>query len=212
MGSGKRRSPLTTGAISIHCLLRHRQVARRVAAKRLQSCALSATSAVGIREAIAAFEKAMAIDPNLASAQWNLSDLLFDRHEQLDHADELLARALANGLPDASKYVIERAIKYQRGGDPQRSLRLLESAVAAQPQDAMLHIFRGRYRVESKNCAGALEDFRAAQEIKPDDPVAFASAGLASLCLGNPADARMYFRKSLALDPNQPMLRKYLGP
>ena len=165
-----------------------------------------------IPEAVAAFDKAMAIDPNLASAKWNLSDLLFDRHEQLDRADELLASALADGLPDAPKYVIERAIKYHRGGDPGRSLRLLESAVAAQPQNATLHIFRGRYRVELKNCAGALEDFRAAQEIKPDDPVAFASAGLASLCLGNQSDAKMYFRKSLALDPNQPMLRKYLGP
>jgi Flp pilus assembly protein TadD len=162
-------------------------------------------------KAIASFEKALAIDPNLASAAWNLSDYLFSRGEDLDRADTLLVRAAANGLPEATRYTIERAIAYQRSGRGARSLSLLESAVSAQPNDAELHMFRGRYRVESKNCSGALDDFRAAATIKSTDPVPHASAGLALLCLGRQDEARSEFRQSLEIDPNQPMLRRLLA-
>jgi len=163
-----------------------------------------------IADSIAAFDRALSIDPNLASAAWNLSDLLFDRHQDLDRADDLLLKALANGLPDAPHYVIERAIKYQRGGHADRSLKLLEGAVSAKPDDAELRMFRGRYRIDQKNCPGALEDFLAAQRIRPNDPIGYASAGLAEMCLGDRAAAEGYFRRSLELNPNQPILQRFL--
>jgi tetratricopeptide (TPR) repeat protein len=163
-----------------------------------------------IAEAIASFHEALKVDPNLASAAWNLSDLLFSRNENLAEADELLVRALQNGLPEAPKYVIERAIKYQRSGHPDASLRLLEGAVSARGDDAELRMFRGRYRIEQKNCAGALDDFRAAEQLRPQDPIAFASAGLAQICLGDQNAAAASFQRSLQINPNQPMLRKFL--
>ena len=162
-------------------------------------------------EAIAAFQRALTVDPNLASAAWNLSDLLFSRQEDLDRADALLVRAASNGLPEATKYTIERAIAYQRRGRGERSLHLLETAVSAQPNDAELHMFRGRYRVESKDCSGALDDFHAAATIKPADPVPHAAAGVALLCLGRQNEAQLEFHQSLEIDPNQPKLRRLLG-
>jgi len=164
-----------------------------------------------IPEAIAAFNRAMEIDPNLSSAAWNLSDLLFDRKEDLQRSDELLIRAIANGLPEAPRYAIERAIYYQRGGHLDRSAKLLEDAVAARPDDAELRMFRGRYRVALNQCAGALDDFLNVQRAHPNDAVAWASAGLAELCLGHQAEAADYIRHSLELDPNQPKLRQYLA-
>jgi tetratricopeptide (TPR) repeat protein len=164
-----------------------------------------------IPEAIASFEKAMTIDPNLSSAAWNLSDLLFDRKEDLQRSDELLIRAIANGLPEAPRYAIERAIYYQRSGHLERSAKLLEDAVGARPDDAELRMFRGRYRVALNQCAGALDDFLTVQRIHPNDAVAWASAGLAELCLGNQTEAANYIRHSLELDPNQPKLRQYLA-
>jgi tetratricopeptide (TPR) repeat protein len=163
-----------------------------------------------IPEAIASFERAMAVDPKLSSAAWNLSDLLFDRKQNLRRSDELLIRAIANGHPEAPGYAIGRAIVYQRGGHLDWSLKLLEDAVAAKPDDADLRMFRGRYRVAQNECAGALEDFVTVQRIRPDDPVAWASAGLAEICLGNRAEATTYIRHSLQLDPNQPKLREFL--
>ena len=54
-------------------------------------------------EAIEAFDSALTVDPNLASALWNLSDLLFAERKSLDKSDALLVRAYANGLPEGRR-------------------------------------------------------------------------------------------------------------
>ncbi len=161
------------------------------------------------REAVAAFEKALTLDGKLASALWNLSDMLF-ASRNLDRSDELLIEALRNQLPESVKYVVGRAIGYQRSGDMRRSARLLEAAVPARPDEPELRMFRGRYRIEERNCSGALEDFTAAQRLTPGNPVPFASAGLAALCSGDEALARRFFKESLRLNPNQPQLQRFV--
>jgi len=164
-----------------------------------------------IDEAVAAFNHALALDPKLSSAAWNLSDLLYQRKMDIDRADILLIQAIANGLPEAPGYAIERAMQYQRGGNEARSLKLLEGAVEARPDDPGLRMFRGRYRVGQNDCAGALDDFLHVQQIQPNNPIAWASAGLAEICLGDRQKATEFIRRSLELDPNQPKLRQYLG-
>jgi tetratricopeptide (TPR) repeat protein len=152
-----------------------------------------------VDEAIAAFERAMAIDPHYASPMWNLSETLFEAHRDLDRADSLLIAAMQNGLNDAARDVIVRSIAYQRSGRADRSLELLEQAVAAKPGDPELHIFRGRYRLDRHDCSGALDDFRAAEA--SNNPLAFASAGLAQMCLGDSAGAQESFARAHELDP-----------
>ncbi|HEY0158989.1 MAG TPA: alkaline phosphatase family protein [Thermoanaerobaculia bacterium] len=161
-------------------------------------------------EAVAAFEKAIEIDPRLSSALWNYSDLLLQLNRDLDRADALLVRAFANGLPEGRQFLIGRAIGYQRTGSVERSLRLLEEAVKAKGDDVELRLFRGRYRIDAQDCAGALEDFRAAAALQPGNPVPYASAGIAQLCLGQNEEARRSFERSLAIDPNQPRLQAFL--
>lgn len=152
------------------------------------------------------FERAIHIDPKLASALWNLSDLLFESNE-LDRSDELLVAATAEGLPEGKRYLIGRAIGYQRNGKLDRATSLLEMAVDRMPDDAEIRLFRGRYRIANRNCAAALEDFRRVQQLQPGNAAAFASGGLASQCLGDEAAADAQFTRSLQLDPNQPALR-----
>ena len=164
-----------------------------------------------IDEAIKAFEQALVVDPSLASAAWNLSDLLFSRNEALDKSDALLARAYANGLPDGTKFLIGRAIGYQRAGTVDRSLKLLSDALMLKADDAQVWLFRGRYRIENQDCAGARSDFVQASRREPENPATHASAGLAALCLGDTAAARASFDKSLQLDPNQAQVRRYLA-
>lgn len=161
-------------------------------------------------EAVAALERALALDPTLASAAWNLSDMLWAQKRELDRSDALLVQAFANGLPEAIELLVGRSIGYQRSGYADRSLHLLESAVAVKPDDTELRLFRGRYRIDRGECAGALEDFRVAQQLNPRNPIAFASAGIAEVCLGNPAGALAYFRQALQIDPNQPRIRAYI--
>jgi Flp pilus assembly protein TadD len=161
-------------------------------------------------EAIAAFESALRLDKTLASALWNLSDLLFAQNRDLDRSDELLLRAFANGLPEGPRFVVGRAIGYQRANLVERSLKLMARAAAARPDEPEVWLFQGRYRVENGDCRGALGDFQKAVRLSPENPAAHASQGLARLCVGDRVGARESFERSLQLDPAQPKLREYL--
>ena len=154
-----------------------------------------------IDQAIAAFQHALNVDPRDASAMWNLSETLLDARRDLDLADTLLVTALQNGLPDAPRLIIERSIAYQTSGHGGRNLGLLGSAVDASPRNAELRMFRGRYRMDRNDCTGALQDFLAAGRERPNDALAWASAGLAQACLGDDAAARASFAHAHALDP-----------
>jgi Flp pilus assembly protein TadD len=161
-------------------------------------------------KAIAAYEQALVVDPDLTSAAWNLSELMFAQAKDRDRADALLLRALGHGLPEGTKFVVARAIAYQREGQPARSVKLMSEATKVLPDEPEVWLFAGRYRIEEGNCAGALSDFRQAVRLQPANPAAHASVGLAELCLGDRANARRSFLRSLELDPNQPKVRAYL--
>jgi Flp pilus assembly protein TadD len=161
-------------------------------------------------QAIEALEKALTVDPNLASAAWNLSDVLYAMGQNLDRSDALLLKALANGMPDGGKFVVGRAMAYQRGGNVARSLGLLDAAVKANPRDPELWLFRGRYRVERGDCRGAVADFDRALALAPVNAGAFAASGVAKMCAGDRAGARAAFEQSLKLDPKQPKIRDYI--
>jgi tetratricopeptide (TPR) repeat protein len=154
-----------------------------------------------IDDALRAFERARTIDPRYASAMWNESETLFDAGRDFDRADALLIDALKNGLADGAKYVIARSINYNRSGRAPRALALLDAAVGAVPGDPELHLFRGRYRMDRHDCAGALEDFRAALYAPANGALAWASAGFAQMCLGDEEGARTSFARARALDP-----------
>ena len=162
-------------------------------------------------QAIEAFEKALTVDPHLASAQWNLSDVLYAMGQDLERSDTLLIHAFGGGMPDGAKYVIGRAIAYQRNGDAARSLRLMDAAVTANGRDPELWLFRGRYRTERGDCRGAAADFDQATSLSPANPAAYSASGVARLCLGDRAGARRAFERALQLDPTQPKIREYLS-
>jgi tetratricopeptide (TPR) repeat protein len=161
--------------------------------------------------AIAAYEKALEIDPQSASAMWNLSDLLHAQRKDLDRSDDLLVKSLAAGLPDAVDYAMGRTVAYARGGEAERGLRLLDRALATRPRDPRLHLLRGRYRLERHQCEKALDDFETAAGADPRNALAFASVGLAQLCIGDGENAARSFHRSLQIDPNQPEIRRALG-
>jgi tetratricopeptide (TPR) repeat protein len=164
-----------------------------------------------IDAAVAAYEKALEIDPQSAAAMWNLSDLLHSQRKDLDRSDDLLVKSLAAGLPDAVDYAMGRTVAYARGGEAERGLRLLDRALATRPQDPRLHLLRGRYRLERHQCERALDDFETAAGADPRNALAFASVGLAQLCIGDGENAARSFHRSLQIDPNQPEIRRALG-
>jgi len=145
-------------------------------------------------EAVAAAEKALAIDSNQATALWCLSDLVQSR--QPDRSDELLVRAYAHGLPQGIHYVAARAERYQRSRQGQRATRLLDAAVAARPEDTEAWRVRGRFRVDLGDCAAARSDLERAAQLDPGDRTGQAALGLVRLCLGDETGAREALARS----------------
>jgi tetratricopeptide (TPR) repeat protein len=158
-----------------------------------------------------AFAAALAVDPQSASAMWNLSDLLHSQKKDLDRSDDLLVSALAAGLPDGVDYALGRTVAYARSGETERGLKLLDRALGTKPQDPRLHLLRGRYRLERHQCEKALGDFETATRTDPRSSLAYASVGLARLCIGDGEGAARSFKQSLAINPNQPEIRRALG-
>ncbi|HEX6901183.1 MAG TPA: alkaline phosphatase family protein [Thermoanaerobaculia bacterium] len=163
------------------------------------------------REAAAAFDNALKLDPRSASALWNLSDLLQAEGREPDRSDDLLLQAAAAGLPEAAERAGARALDLLRAGQGERALRLLDGAVAALPDDPGLRLLRGRHRLERNDCAAARSDFTEAARLAPENAVAWASLGLAEMCLGDAAAARRALERSLEIDPAQPQVRAALG-
>jgi tetratricopeptide (TPR) repeat protein len=164
-------------------------------------------------EARAAFERALARDPGNAAALANLSDLLAQEPAPADRerADALLVQALAAGLPDGVERVLARAAADRRAGAAGRALALLDRTIAARPERPEPRLLRGRLRMERQDCRGALADFTAAAATAPREPLAWGSAALARICLGDRPGAVRDLRQSLALDPHQPEIARALA-
>ena len=166
-------------------------------------------------EARAAFERALARDPANAAALANLSDLLAQgtpsSDRDRDRADALLVQALAAGLPDGVERVLARVAADRRAGAAERGLGLLDRTIAALPERPEPRLLRGRLRLERQDCRGALADFSVAATARPENALAWGSAALARLCLGDRAGAVRDLRRSLALDPHQPEIARALA-
>ena len=80
--------------------------------------------------------------------------------------------------------------------------------VAAYPRHSAADnalVLAGLAREVRGDCAGALEDFRVAQATRPNDALAWASTGLAQMCLGDQAAAQQSLARAHALDPRMPL-------
>jgi tetratricopeptide (TPR) repeat protein len=139
--------------------------------------------------ALDAARKALALDPDQATALWLESDLLFARGDS-DSADPLLVRAFALGLPGGVRYLAARADAYRRSGQATRATRLLTAAVEARPQDPEAWRVRGAFALARGDCASARDDAERAQRLLADDPATLGALGVARLCLGDEAGAQ----------------------
>ncbi len=163
-----------------------------------------------VQPAAAAFQQALALDPRYASAAFNLSDLLEAEGRDHERSDALLLQAIENGMPEGDERLVARAVARRASGGAVVSVALLDQALARLPETGPLRLYRGRYRLELQDCAGAQSDFARAVALEADNPIAQASLGTAAMCLGDAAAARRAFAASLRLDPNQPQLRQWM--
>jgi Flp pilus assembly protein TadD len=117
---------------------------------------------------------------------------------------------MAGGLPDPADAHASRVLRYAAAAERDRAQRLLAIGLERMPREPRLWLLAGRLLLEREQCRPALADFERATVLAPERAEAHAAVGVARLCLGDNAGAAEALRRSLALDPNQPQLRRQL--
>jgi len=91
------------------------------------------------------------------------------------------------------------------------SITLLEHAVRVAGNNFLVHVMLGNVWSEQGRLDAALEEYKLALRLQPDDPQAWQRAGAVITQQGKPADAIPYLDKAIQLAPSWPAPRRQLG-
>jgi tetratricopeptide (TPR) repeat protein len=158
-----------------------------------------------------AFRRAIAAEPGYPGAYRNLANVLL-RRGRVAQAVGVFEQAFARGIADADRAAVELALALVERGERARAVDLLAPLAAKRPQSYALHVNLGTLLADGGRFADALAAYRRACELEPGNALAWRNRGLAALQLGRRDEAAMAFSHSLAIQPDQPELRRLLAP
>jgi DNA-binding winged helix-turn-helix (wHTH) protein/Tfp pilus assembly protein PilF len=134
-------------------------------------------------EAVALFDKALALDPNSVSALLGyaramvvgVTDGWAPRREhaaRFDQAEAAIDRAIRLDARHARAYHLLGLLLRARG-EPERAIAALERALALDPGSAWAHALMGRSKIDVGRAEEAIADIRTAIRLSPNDPRLF---------------------------------------
>ena len=142
------------------------------------------------------------------SGSYNNEGIILRERGLNDQAIVAFENALRVDSKNASAMWNLSDLLHHLDGDMKRADALLDEAIIIDPHQPRWLLARGRYALQRHDCRKALDDFKRATNLATDDALAFASLGAAEGCVGDEKAAQEAFRRSLAIDPNQPELRR----
>jgi len=160
-------------------------------------------------EAIAHYERSLALDPSYADGHNNLGVALVSQ----GHLDEAVAhyrRALELKPAYAEAHVNWGAV-LARQGDMTAAIEHYQQALAIDPDDADAHVNWGNALVRLGKQDEAITHYEDALRMRPDDADAHQNWGVALAQQGKLADAVVHFQRALDIDPNRTDARDFLG-
>jgi predicted AlkP superfamily phosphohydrolase/phosphomutase len=155
-----------------------------------------------LKAAEPAFRKSLELRPGYASPEFNLAVLYRERGDDRRAIDGLF-QSLAFGHADPEGTVLQWSAYYQGKGKPTEAREVLERGSRSYPSSEAIAVELGLLRFRAKDCAGAY-DAVARFEASSRDPRTLNASGLFQTCLGHPEAAVGLFRRSLAIQPDQP--------
>ncbi len=163
-------------------------------------------------ESLELYKKALEVNPKATTAWMNYSIALF-QVDRWPESDEALIKSIQYGYNDPEAAVYRRVSTYmqrieRRPAVRKDLIRYLRAVVAAFPQNDRYGASLGKALFEDQQCAESQQLFSRIVARKPNDVEALNLMALTSLCLEKPAEAQAWFKKSLAIDPNQPAVRE----
>jgi tetratricopeptide (TPR) repeat protein len=162
-------------------------------------------------EAAELYKKSLAIDPEYAIAYRGLAEVYLntDRFEEAEHllrrslrldasnADCWLAHTLLGELLERKRKVKAAGAAFERGAElGKREFRA---------QEALAWFYEGHGTLKQ-----AAHAYRKCLELAPEDARANRRYGIVLFCMGKAAKAKAFLKRSLEMEPDNKLSRKYL--
>jgi len=160
-------------------------------------------------EAVAAYRRAIALQPDYVDAYVNLGTVLLT----LGNAGEAISfynRALALN-PLNAMALGNRGKALQESGRVAEAVESYRAAIAAAPDEPAAHINLGAALLATQEWAESAEASRRAIELRPDAAMAHANLGNALLNVGRYDEALVACRAALACKPEGALIQSSLG-
>jgi tetratricopeptide (TPR) repeat protein len=152
-------------------------------------------------ESLQHFDKAIALDPDFASAELALANNSATAKDFFDHQKK--AMSLAAKVSEGEKLLI-LANEAGANGDVTKQKDCLDKLVAAYPNDERAQFSLANYYFGQQELEQAVEHYKKATELAPEYSPAYNVLGYAYRQQGNFADAERAFKKYIELIPNDP--------
>jgi tetratricopeptide (TPR) repeat protein len=147
------------------------------------------------------FDRAIALDPDFASAEMARAANSPTAQEFFDHLKK--AVSLADKVSQGERLVI-LAAEAGANGDAVKQKEYLDQLVAAYPNDERAHINLANYDFGQQDLAGAIENYKKATELAPSFSAPYNMLGYSYRQQGDYNDAEQAFKKYIELIPNDP--------
>jgi Flp pilus assembly protein TadD len=116
-------------------------------------------------------------------------------------------RVAAEARPDDAVLQASAGLVALSAGDSDAALRLLDRAIALDPDRPQPRLFAGQIRLERGLHAEAARDFEAVLALDPREPYAMASMAMVRLAEDRPAEAVSLVAEARRIAPEDPALR-----
>ncbi len=168
-----------------------------------------------IDQAAAQLQAMAAKEPNWASAEIQLGDLLRGQKRFAEAASaysEAIKRLKAEGMPPRWSLYYSRGIAYERSNQWNLAEADLEHALELKPDQPLVLNYLGYSWIDrGEKLHPGLKMIEKAVELRPDDGYIVDSLGWAHYRLGDYASAIEYLEKALELVPEDPTINDHLG-
>jgi tetratricopeptide (TPR) repeat protein len=153
------------------------------------------------QESLQHFDKAIALDPDFASAELALANNAATAKDFFDHQKK--AMSLVGKVSEGEKLLI-LANEAAANGDVTKQKDCLEKLVAAYPNDERAQFNLANYYFGQQELEQAVEHYKKATELAPTYSPAYNILGYAYRQQGNYVDAEQAFKKYIELIPKDP--------
>ena len=153
------------------------------------------------QESLEHFDRAIALDPDFASAELARANSSATAKDFFDHLNK--AVSLADRASEGEKLLI-LANQAGANGDSEKQKNYLEKLVANYPHDERAQYNLGTYYFAQQELDEAIEHYKKATEIAPKYSPTYNILGYAYRQQGNFASAEEAFKKYVELIPNDP--------